>query len=77
MIIFEMFIEGDARLWYLGCMSGDEISDEWTVPEADMKADYDKVNEKNTLGLRELFLKQFTPTDYLLPREAPEPWTGL
>ncbi len=61
---FEMFIEGDARLWYLGCESGDEVPDEWTVPDADMEAEYDKVDEKNTLGLRELFLKQFTPADY-------------
>ena len=61
---FEMFLDGAARKWYACREDADKIPERWSNPADPASEDEDDSENEEELGLRELFLKEFTPADY-------------
>ena len=61
---FEMYLEGAARKWYACEEADNRIPREWSIPRGEEDSDSESDDEDRAHGLKELFLRQFTPTDY-------------
>ena len=67
---FEAYLDGAAQKWYTCCESEGTLPAAWSVPRRDGDSDWESDSEDEgeegapRYGMKELFLRQFTPSDY-------------